>query len=412
MTTQTDYAAKVLRQCDRLATISEEPDRLTRRFATTALDQANEAVLYWMRELDMTARVDAIGNVVGRWEPPLHGDKTLLLGSHLDSVRDAGKYDGPLGVLVALACVQKLRDEGGRLPFALEIVGFADEEGVRYNTAYLGSKVVAGTFDPDYLERTDADGISMREAIVSFGGDPDALAGEARDPASLLGYCEVHIEQGPVLEAEGLPVGVVSSIAGQSRVHVGFRGEAGHAGTVPMPLRRDALAGAAEWITAVDTRAREEEALVATVGTIEVEDAASNVIPGRVVLTLDLRSGEDARRTRAVESLRERAQAIAEARRLEAEWTVVQESPSVACSPELTGLMTEAVEAAGHRPLALASGAGHDGAAISSLTPVAMLFVRCAGGISHNPAESVTEGDVAVAIDVLAGFVGRLAEQG
>ena len=257
MTTQTDYAAKVLRQCDRLATISEEPDRLTRRFATTALDQANEAVLYWMRELDMTARVDAIGNVVGRWEPPLHGDKTLLLGSHLDSVRDAGKYDGPLGVLVALACVQKLRDEGGRLPFALEVVGFADEEGVRYNTAYLGSKVVAGTFDPDYLERTDAEGISMREAIVSFGGDPDALAGEARDPASLLGYCEVHIEQGPVLEAEGLPVGVVSSIAGQSRVHVGFRGEAGHAGTVPMPLRRDALAGAAEWITAVDApRAR------------------------------------------------------------------------------------------------------------------------------------------------------------
>ena len=410
MTRVADYAAKVMRQCDRLATISEESGRLTRRFATPAMAQAGEAVLYWMRELGMSARVDAIGNVVGRWEGPDPAGQTLLLGSHLDSVRDAGRYDGPLGVVVALACVERLRDEGAQLPFALEIVGFADEEGVRYNTAYLGSKVVAGTFDRDYLERTDADGISMRAAIEAAGGDPDALAGERRDPASLLGYCEVHIEQGPVLEAEGLPVGVVSSIAGQSRVAVGFRGVAGHAGTVPMPLRRDALAGAAEWIGQVEGRARADEELVATVGTLQVGPGASNVIPGAVDLTLDLRSGEDARRVRALEDLRGAATAVAEGRGLSAEWAVGQESASVACSPELTRLMSEAVEAAGHPPRTLHSGAGHDAVAISACAPVTMLFVRCAGGISHNPAESVTEEDVRVALDVLARFVARLAE--
>jgi allantoate deiminase len=407
-TTSTDYAAKVLRQCDRLATISEEPDRLTRRFATPALAQANEAVLYWMRELEMHARVDAIGNVVGRWEPPGASEKTLLMGSHLDSVRDAGRYDGPLGVLVALACVERLRDEDVVPPFALEVVGFADEEGVRYNTAYLGSKVVAGSFDPDYLERTDPDGVSMRDAIRAFGGDPDGLGAERRDPASLLGYCEVHIEQGPVLEAEDLPVGVVESIAGQTRAGLAFRGTAGHAGTVPMPLRRDALVGAAEWIARVDARAREEEGLVATVGVLEVEPGASNVIPGRVDLTLDVRSGRDAVRERALEDLRAGARAVAAARGLEVDWEVGQESPSIACSPELTRLMGEAVEAAGHPLRSLASGAGHDAVALSSLTPVTMLFVRCAGGISHNPAESVAEADVAVAIDVLGRFVQRL----
>ena len=410
MTATTDYAAKVLRQCDRLATISEEPGRLTRRFGTPELVQADEAVLYWMRELGMDARVDVIGNVVGRWNPS-GADRTLLICSHLDTVRDAGKYDGPLGVAVALACVERLRDEGARPPFAIEVIGFADEEGVRYNTAYLGSKVVAGRFDRDYLDRTDDEGTSMREVIRAFGGDPDALEAEARDPARLLGYCEVHIEQGPVLEAEGLPVGVVTSIAGQSRVGVTFRGMAGHAGTVPMALRRDALAGAAEWITRVDSRAREEEGLVATVGTLRVDPGASNVIPGEVELTLDLRSGEDPRRERALEDLRVAAGEVAERRGLELEWVVGQETGSVACLPELTRVMAEAVEAAGYPVRFLASGAGHDAVPMSFLTPVTMLFVRCAGGISHNPAESVTQEDVGVAVDVLARFVERLADR-
>jgi allantoate deiminase len=326
-------------------------------------------------------------------------------------VRDAGRYDGPLGVVVALACVERLRDEGVRLPFAIEVVGFADEEGVRYNTAYLGSKVVAGRFDRDYLDRTDDEGRSMREVIRAFGGDPDALDAERRDPASLLGYCEVHIEQGPVLEAEGLPVGVVSSIAGQSRVAVSFRGMAGHAGTVPMELRRDALAGAAEWIARVDARAREEQGLVATVGTLRVQPGASNVIPGAVELTLDVRSGEDDRRERALEDVRRAAKEVAEGRGLEVEWTVAQETGSVACLPELTRVMAEAVEAAGYPVRFLPSGAGHDAVPMSFLTPVAMLFVRCAGGISHNPAESVNQEDVAVAVDVLTRFVERLAPQ-
>ena len=402
-------AERALARCLELGQISEEPERLTRRFATPALGRANAAVLGWMEAAGMEARQDSVGNVVGRYAADAEDRPVLLLGSHLDSVRDAGRFDGPLGVVVALACVERLHAEGRRLPFHVEVLGFSDEEGVRYNTAYLGSKVVAGTFDPDYLDRADGDGITMREAIRSFGGDPDRLADDARDPSRLLGYVEVHMEQGPVLEAEDLAVGVVSGIAGQSRISVGFTGVAGHAGTVPMPLRRDALAGAAEWIGRVEQRARSEEELVATVGEITAEPGASNVIPGRARLTLDVRSGDDRRRVLARDELRESAESIAAERGLESTWDVVQETPAVACSPELTALLLEAVRDAGRPERAMPSGAGHDAAALASLTPVAMLFVRCAGGVSHNPAEAVASADIEAAIDVLSMFLNRLA---
>jgi allantoate deiminase len=394
--TSEQLATTVLERCDALAAFSEEDDRLTRRFATSALRAAGEAVAEWMRAAGMTVRRDAIGNVIGRLEGD--GPRTLLMGSHLDTVRDAGRYDGPLGVLVAIAVAEQVRDA---LPFALEVYAFADEEGVRYGTAYLGSGVVAGRFDPSVLTRRDADGIAMADAI----GDVGDLAAARRDPGDLLGYVEVHIEQGPVLEAEDLPVGVVTAISGQTRAAVRFAGAAGHAGTVPIALRRDALTAAAEWILAVEALARDEDGLVATVGEARIEPGAGNVIPGEVALSLDARHPDDGARAAARDALRERALAIAAARGLSVEFEVVQETAAVACSPALSDDLAAAVRDCGHRVVRLPSGAGHDAAVMAALTPVAMLFVRCAGGISHSPNESVTRADVAAAIEVVMRFL-------
>jgi allantoate deiminase len=399
------YANTVMSRCDTLASFSEEPDRLTRRFGTVALRDANAAVAEWMRAAGMDVRQDTIGNLIGRYEADQPGAKTLLLGSHLDSVIDAGRYDGPLGVLVALACVQQLHDQGRRLPCALELLAFADEEGVRYHTTYLGSQAVAGTLAPATLALTDADGITIAQAMRAFGGNPDRLADARRNADDLLGYCEVHIEQGPLLEARGLPIGVVSAIAGQSRIAAGFTGVAGHAGTVPMDLRQDALCAAAELILAVEALARNTPGLVATVGQIEAQPGASNVIPGRATLSLDVRHQDDARREQALAQLRERAERIAAARGIGLDWRIMQESRALACESALTERLAQAVQALGYPLLSLPSGAGHDGVAISALTPIAMLFVRCKGGISHNPAESVDEADVGVAIDVLGRFL-------
>jgi len=291
------------------------------------------------------------------------------------------------------------------------VLGFADEEGVRYGIAYLGSSVVAGTFDRSALDRRDADGIAMADALAAFGGDPAALETARRDPADLLGYVEVHIEQGPVLEAEDLPVGVVTGIAGQTRAEVVFTGAAAHAGTVPMALRRDALAGAAEWIGAVEARGRAVDGLVATVGEATVAPGASNVIPGRVALSVDVRHLDDAVREAEVAALRARAEEIAAERSLHAAWTEVQTTAAVACSPGLTGALERAVADTGVRVARLPSGAGHDAAVMSRLCDAAMLFVRCAGGVSHNPAEAVAAADVAVAIDVARRLVDILARE-
>jgi allantoate deiminase len=406
--TNNTYAHIVMQRCDALARFSEEPDRLTRRFGTAALRDANMAVAEWIRAAGMSVRQDAIGNLIGRYEADQPGAKTLLLGSHLDSVIDAGRYDGPLGVLVALACVQRLYDQGRRLPCAIELLAFADEEGVRYHTTYLGSQAVAGTLAPATLALTDADGITIAEAMRAFGGNPDRLADARRNADDLLGYCEVHIEQGPVLEARGLPIGVVSAIAGQSRIAAGFTGIAGHAGTVPMDLRQDALCAAAELVLTVEALARDTPGLVATVGQIDAQPGASNVIPGRATLSLDVRHQDDARREQALAQLRERAEQIAAARRIALDWRIMQESRALACDSALTERLAQAVQALGYPLLSLPSGAGHDGVAISALTPITMLFVRCKGGISHNPAESVDEADVGVAIDVLGRFLATI----
>ncbi|TME04472.1 MAG: allantoate amidohydrolase [Chloroflexi bacterium] len=405
----TDLAQAVMERCDLLATCSEDPGRITRPFASDAMRRAQNYVHEWMRRAGMQVRRDSIGNLRGRYEGA--GPSALLIGSHLDSVRDAGKYDGPLGVLVAIAAVQRLHDANRRLPFAIEVLAFADEEGLRYGSTYLGSRALAGQVEARDLALTDADGITMASAIESFGGDPARVANDRRPSDDLLGYCEVHIEQGPILEARGLPVGIVSAIAGQSRFEIAFSGEAGHAGTVPMDRRRDALTAAAEIVLAVEAMAATQEGLVATVGKLEVEPGAANVIPGRAVFSLDVRHADDNVRARVAEALLARARETARRRKLSVEARAVSSNPAVRCAPRLVNLLTQAVKECRQQPVQLTSGAGHDAVVMSSLTDVGMLFVRCKGGISHNPAELVTTADVGVAIDVLSRFLDLMPQK-
>jgi allantoate deiminase len=306
-------------------------------------------------------------------------------------------------VLAAIACVEQL--QGRRLPCALEVIAFADEEGLRFGTTYLGSAAVAGSFDPATLELTDADGISVAEAIRAAGADPGALVHARREATQVLAYCEAHIEQGPLLESLDLPVGVVSAIAGQSRLSVSFAGLAGHAGTVPMELRRDALCAAAAFVLAAEGCAREWPGLVATVGQLAVQPGASNVIPGAATLSLDVRHQDDRLRVQARDWLHDRALCIAAERGVSVSWRVLQESPAVPCDPALSDLLARAVEGLGLPAHRLPSGAGHDAVALAGLAPVAMLFVRCRGGVSHHPDEAVALGDVAVAIEALGRFI-------
>jgi len=400
----------VMQRCDALAEISEERGLLVRPYGSEAMRRVNEKVEGWMLRAGMSVRTDAAGNLIGRYEGM--GEGTFILGSHLDTVRDAGLYDGPLGVLIALACVERLHARDERLPFAVEVVAFADEEGLRFGTTYLGSSHYAGAFDEDLLELADRDGVTLAEAARDFGGGPDVLTGPGSAPKDILGYCEVHIEQGPVLEERDLPVGVVSAITGLSRIKVSFSGQAGHAGTVPMEGRRDALCAAAEFILEAEAAAQAEPGSVATVGEISARPGAGNVIPGEVDLSLDVRHGDDAVRESLRDHLRSKAAEISASRGCEHRWQARQESIAVPADPYLGVLLEEAIEDAGVEALRLPSGAGHDAAQMAEICPVAMLFVRCKDGISHNPAESVEEEDVAVTIDVMGRFLRLVAEGG
>jgi len=332
----------------------------------------------------------------------------LLLGSHLDTVRNAGKFDGPLGVLTAIACVQQLHEKKVHLPFAIDVIAFADEEGVRFHKAYVGSSALAGTFDARDLKSKDAEGITMEAAIRDFGGNPGALATARLDPVRLLGYAEVHIEQGPVLEKKKLPVGVVTAISGQTRAHLAFNGRAGHAGTTPMALRRDALCAAAQFLLEVEAIAKNRAGLLATVGALQAFPGVSNVIPAQTQLSLDLRHPVDDARRSACAELRKRARKIAAARKLQVDWQAVSETAAVQCDKWLSRVLGEAVKRHQKTLVRLPSGAGHDAAAMAAVTPVAMLFVRCKDGISHHPEESASEGDIRIAIAVLGDFLQRL----
>ena len=403
-----EIASTVMERCELLGNVSEEAGALTRPYGTQAMHVANEIVSEWMQGAGMTVSQDEIGNLIGLYQGT--GDKTLVLGSHLDTVRDAGKYDGILGVMVAIACVQRLHDRGERLPFAIEVPAFADEEGLRFGTTYLGSSVYAGAFDEERLNLQDRDGATLREAVRAFGGDPDALEQEGRGSGDLLGYCEAHIEQGPVLEEHDLPVGIVTAINGQSRVGLVFDGEAGHAGTVPMEGRQDAVCAAAEFVLEVERAARAEPGSVATVGEIATFPGAANVVPGRTELSLDVRHPDDEVRERLRDHLKTRAEELAGSRGCDCEWQLRQETPAVPADPNLSALLARAVEDSGMAVHRLPSGAGHDAAQVAELTSVAMLFVRCKGGISHNPAESVAQVDVGVAVETMGRFLERVKE--
>jgi len=396
-------AQRIVLRLDELARCTDDPPRLTRLAYSPAMRRAHELVGGWMLEAGLAVRVDAVGNLIGRREGTRPGAKTLLFGSHLDSVRDAGRFDGPLGVLLALACAEECR----ALPFALEVIGFIDEEGVRFQSTYLGSRALTGRLGATDLALCDTEGVSLADAIRTFGGAPENLAAECRTPENILGYIEAHIEQGPVLEAGNQPVGVVSAIAGQTRARVRFEGMAGHAGTVPMDLRRDALCAAAELILAVEEYAKTVPGLVATVGQIDALPGASNVIPGLADLSLDIRHQNDALREIAVAELHATVERIAATRSVRSIWTAVQQTAAVQCDPALTALL---VSAADHAEVpVLPSGAGHDAAALSVLCPVSMLFVRCRGGLSHHPDEFASPEDIAAAFEVLLRFLDRLA---
>ncbi len=399
--TANPLGAAVMARLEALAGHTDEPDKLTRLYLSPAHKTAAAQVMIWMEQAGMTTRIDAVANVVGRYEGTRPGLPALLLGSHIDTVRDAGKYDGNLGVLAAIACVETLHTEGVRLPFAIEVLAFGDEEGVRFPTTLIGSRAVAGTLDPQALEARDADGVSVGEALAAFGCNPAELPAAAPGRAGILGYIELHIEQGPVLEAEDLPVGIVTAINGASRAEVQVCGEAGHAGTVPMPLRHDALAGAAEMVLAIERIGGATPDLVATVGRLDALPGAVNVIPGEVRFTIDLRAPDDTVRRRAVAAIQGELDAVAGRRGLRLEVRPTHDAGAATCDPRLIEQLEAAVVRCGIRPLRLPSGAGHDAMALAASYPIGMLFVRCEGGISHNPAEAVTAGDVDAAVRVL-----------
>lgn len=386
---------------DELAAISAETGRLTRVFASPEQRRANDLVLGWMRAAGMSAHEDAIGNVVGRHDGGKPGDRALLIGSHLDTVRDAGRWDGPLGVVTAIAVVDALHRAGTRLPFPVEVVGFADEEGTRFGATMLGSRAITGRFDPAMLDLHDQKDITMAEAMRAYGQDPARIGEAARRREDFFAYLELHIEQGPVLERLGIPVGCVTAIAGATRLRVTILGQAGHAGTVPMQGRHDALAAAAAAVLAVEGRAVVEDGIVATVGRLEVSPGSVNVIPGRVVFTVDLRAAEDDKRLRMVADIRDAIERLCKRRDVSVRIEQTHDLPAAPCEPALQRAIAAAIDKEGFPVRLLPSGAGHDAMEIAAIAPIGMIFVRCRGGVSHHPSEHADEADIEAGARVL-----------
>jgi allantoate deiminase len=411
----TDYeqrAGDILAKINELAAISEDATGITRTFGTDAFLAGRQRVQDWMEQAGLPTRVDAIGNVRGRFVSSNEGAKTFVIASHIDTVVNAGKFDGPMGVMMGLDLVTRLIQSGRTLPFHIELIAFSDEEGVRFHTTYLGSKVVAGSFDNALLAKKDALGITLAEVLQTIGTDPTQLPSDALAPDEWLGYFEIHIEQGPVLYERHVPVAVVTAIAGQRRVEITFTGMAGHAGTVPMDMRQDALCAAAEFVLAVEQFALvHKNNLVATVGKLTVVNAASNVIPGEVSCSLDVRSNDADLLETACLALHELATSVGANRLINVNWNLIQETAPVLCDTALTDLLAKSIQQIGYEVIPLVSGAGHDGVPISPVSPIAMLFVRCFKGISHNPLENVELADIAATLQVADTFLDSLLEQ-
>jgi len=401
----------IIAMADELARLSDRPDGLACSYLTPAHRATAAQLADWMLAAGLEVEVDTVGNVIGRWRDATASERTLVTGSHYDTVIDAGRFDGRLGILLPIAVVAQLRRAGVRLPYTLTIVGFAEEEGVRFKSTFLGSRTLAGRFDPAVLECRDADGMTMRQAMVAAGLDPATIPAAALDPRKLLGFVEVHIEQGPVLLNAAAPLGVVTSIAGSIRSLVSITGLAGHAGTVPMPLRRDAAAAAAEVVLAIEKRCSGTPGLVGTVGQLQIPGGAANVIPGRCELSVDIRADRDEVRDAAYASVVADSEGIAARRQVAIDWRKILDVAGVRCSPgmqqrwaESIGRVTDAVEAR-----RLPSGAGHDAMVMAQITEMGMLFVRCGnGGISHHPAETLSAGDAELAAHAFRDFLVNL----
>lgn len=398
-------AARVVARLEKLNGASDSEGALTRLTLSPAHARAAAMVKRWMDKAGLATRIDAVGNVVGRLEGASATAKTLIIGSHIDTVRNAGSFDGNLGVILGIEACARLNEEGKTPPFAIEVVAFGDEEGVRFPTSLTGSRALAGTFDPACLDSVDDKGVSRRDALLAFGCDPSRASEEARDPARTLGYVELHIEQGPVLEAKNLALGLVTAINGGSRGEIVIEGAAGHAGTLPMNMRRDALAAAAEIILAVERIARQGSELVATVGRIEAPNGAVNVVPGRARMSIDVRSPRDDDRLRAVEDIRAEIARIAAARGVKAELTISYDMPAAPCDKALSTAFARSFERLDHPLFRLPSGAGHDAMSFRGRIPQAMVFVRCRGGVSHRPEEFASQADIGAALDVLNDFL-------
>ena len=394
----------ICQRLDELAALSDITGEITRLYLSPAHKQAAMLVARWMNEAGLTTWHDSLGTVFGRLEGMQADAPTLYIGSHIDTVRNAGRYDGPLGVMLGLAVVERVRAAGEALPFAIEVVAFGDEEGVRFASALGSSRALAGVFAPALLNELDQQGISRREALVAFGCEPDNWARTAMRP-NAIGYVEAHIEQGPVLEAEGLALGVVTAIAGCSRGVVQLEGVAGHAGTMPMHMRHDALAAAAEMVLAVERIGRSDPDLLATIGQLDVAGGAVNTVPGSLRFTLDVRSSIDAKRQGAMRQIEIDIARIAASRGIKARITIGYDAPAAPCDPAFMAALDEAVTAQGQRSFHLPSGAGHDGMAFIGKLPIAMLFVRSKGGISHNPDEYSAPEDIQMALEAMTRFV-------
>lgn len=407
--------ARAVQRCDTLgiAPYSERPDGLYRPYLGAAHRATLTRVEEWMQAAGMECHIDPAANLVGRYAGAEPDAPTLLIGSHIDSVADAGRYDGPLGVMLGIECVATFAERGQRLPFALEVIAFGDEEGSRFPASMLCSRAVAGTLDKAALDIVDREGVRLADALAGFGLDVARMADAARAPGEVMAYLETHIEQGPLLEAEGLALGIVTGIAAQRRLRVTMTGVAGHAGTTGMALRRDALTAAAEAVLAIEGIARAGGAdLVATVGWMTVAPGATNVVPGRAQFTVDVRAGSDADRDRATVAIRAAVETVATTRGIALSLEETQALAASPCDPALTHRLAQAVAATGQEPRRLVSGAGHDAMVMADLAPTAMLFIRCGGGISHNPLESVLPADAEAALQAMVHFVETLAAAG
>ncbi len=403
---------RVMTRSDELAAISETPGQLTRVYLSPEHLRANQQVAEWMQAAGMRTWQDEVGNICGRYEGQTAGAPAILLGSHLDSVRNAGRYDGPLGVLTAIETVSWLNQQNIRLPVAVEVIGFADEEGTRFGITLLGSKGITGRWPESWVSHPDAKGITVAQAMQACGLDAAKIGEAARQPEDIVAYLELHIEQGPCLEDAGLALGVVTAINGARRLNCRFTGLAGHAGTVPMTHRKDALAAAAEWMVFIESCTQQRGSqLVATVGTISCAPGAVNVIAGEAKLSLDVRGPQDEPLACLLETLLEQGKQIALRRGLQFSAEEFYAIPATGCDERLQQALTGAVTEVQGQSLLLPSGAGHDAIAIAECWPVAMLFVRCAGGISHHPDESVTTEDVALAIRAYLLAILQVAEQ-